>query len=319
MHNTTHYRTLMLCVIMLMMMITTGCPGGNKQKETSPKKKTEKEGISSTNEADTDNKNNGKTPPGNGKTPPGNGKTPPGNGKTLDHYKQSVEKKFSSLIYAKDDSEKKQLILAYATILAVLDDNEKAVDEGLKATGPAMLLEGLRLVLNDIDPPYASLVKLGIIAAASKAKPIKEEKKRIRAEIRKKSKKVLDNLLEKTDDGTTYMQYREDKTRKKNPRTMVTKLLRKKLKEEPITLNSTSALVRWCIENGFSNAEDKKYFVGDLTKTLFIPITVDQGDLETMRLLVKAGLDLRRHGYLSIAKSNGHTEMVKLLKDNGAT
>ena len=284
MHNTTHYRRLMLCVIMLMMMITTGCPGGNKQKETSPKKS---------------------------------------NGKTLDHYKQIVQDKFPNRgdIPAKNDSERKQKILAYATILAVLDDNEKAVDEGLEATGPAMLLEGLKLVLNDIDPLRAFLVELGIIAAASKAKPIKEEKKRIRAEIRKKSKKVLDNLLEKTDDGTTYMQYREDKTRKKNPRTMVTKLLRMKLDDQSITLTGASALVRWCIENGFSNAEDKKYFVNDhLTKSLFIPITVEQGDLETMRLLVKAGLDLRKTGcdLLSCARDSGQTEMVKFLEDNGA-
>ena len=67
MHNTTHYRTLTLFAVMFLALVVTGCPGGNKQKETSPKKKTEKEGISSTNEADTDNKNNGKT---------------------LDHYKQ---------------------------------------------------------------------------------------------------------------------------------------------------------------------------------------------------------------------------------------
>ena len=74
MHNTTHYRTLTHFAVMFLALVVTGCPGGNKQKETSPKKKTEKEGTSSTNEADTDNKNNGKTPPGNGKT--------------LDHYKK---------------------------------------------------------------------------------------------------------------------------------------------------------------------------------------------------------------------------------------
>ena len=183
-----------------------------------------------------------------------------------------------------------------------------------------MLLEGLRIVLNDIDPPCATLVGLGIIAAVSKAKPKKEEEKRIRAEIRKKSKKVLDNLLEKKDDGTTFIQYMEDKTRKKNPRTKVTKLLRMKLDDQSITLTSASALVHWCIENGFSNAEDKKYFVNDhLTKTLFIPIAVAQGDLETMRLLVKAGLDLRVNGYLSTAKRKGHTEMVELLEANDAT
>ena len=227
MHNTTHYRRLMLCVIMLMMMITTGCPGGNKQKETSPKKS---------------------------------------NGKTLDHYKQIVQDKFPNRgdIPAKNDSERKQKILAYATTLAVLDDNEKAVDEGLEATSAAMLLEGLRIVLIDIDPPCATLVELGITAAASKAKPIKEEKKRIRADIRKKSKKFLDNLL---------------------------------------------------------NAEGKKVFVNDyLTESLFIPITVAQGDLETMRLLVKAGLDLRKTGcdLLSCARDSGQTEMVKFLEDNGA-
>ena len=284
-------------------------------KKTSPKKKTEQEGTISTNEADTDNKNNGKTPPGNGKT--------------LDHYKQIVEDKFNFFqqygIGQGSDYERKQCILAYATILAVLDDEEEAVDEGLEATTSDMLFKSLKSVCKGGGTWYhyksSPLLGLGIIAAASKAKPIKEEKKRIRAEIRKKSKKVLDNLLEKTDDGTTYMQYREDKTRKKNPRTMVTKLLRMKLDDQSITLTGASALVRWCIENGFSNAEDKKYFVNDhLTKSLFIPITVEQGDLETMRLLVKAGLDLRKTGcdLLSCARDSGQTEMVKFLEDNGA-
>ena len=61
MHNTTHYRTLTLFAIMLMM--SSGAETCTTDEKTSPKKKTEKEGISSTNEADTDNKNNGKTLP----------------------------------------------------------------------------------------------------------------------------------------------------------------------------------------------------------------------------------------------------------------
>ena len=307
MHNTTHYRTLTLFAIMLMM--SSGAETCTKDEKTSPKKKTEQEGISSTNEADTDNKNNGKTPPGNGKT--------------LDHYKQIVEDKFPDMrsLCARNDSERKQKILAFATILAVLDDNEKAVDEGLEATSAAMLLNVLALVCYDFDPVNATFVKLGIIAAVSKAKPKEEEKKRIRAEIRKKSKKVLDNLLEKTDDGTTLIQYLEDKTRKKNHRTMVTKLLRKKLKER--FRGYEGALLHWCIENGFSNAEDKKAFVDDLcTKSrCIIRTAVGQGDLETMRLLVKAGLDLRKTGdnLLLCARDSGHTEMEQFLKDNDAT
>ena len=72
--------------------------------------------------------------------------------------------------------------------------------------------------------------------------------------------------------------------------------------------------MHWCIENGFSNAEDKKAFVYDhLIKSNFTLRAVSQGDLETMRLLVKAGLDLRNNNYLPIAQTNGHTEMVTFL------
>ena len=70
MHNTTHYRTLTLFAIMLMMSFggeTCTTDKDPTDEKTSPKKKTEQEGISSTNEADTANKNNGNTPPGNDK------------------------------------------------------------------------------------------------------------------------------------------------------------------------------------------------------------------------------------------------------------
>ena len=70
MHNTTHYRTLTLFAIMLMMSSgaeTCTLDEDPTDEKTSPKKKTEKEVISSTNEADTANKNNGNTPPGNDK------------------------------------------------------------------------------------------------------------------------------------------------------------------------------------------------------------------------------------------------------------
>ena len=320
MHNTTHYRRLTLFAIMLMMSF-----GGEKcttdkdptDKETSPKKKTEQEG---TDEADTANKNNGNTPPGNGKT--------------LNHYKKIVEDKYSFFaeyrIGQGSDDEKKQLILAFATILAVLDDNTTAVDEGLEATSPDMLFKSLKFVCwgSGTYCHYNSnpLLGLGIIAAANEAISIEEEIKRIRAEIRKKSEKVLDNLLEKNDDGTTFIQYREDKTRKKNPRTMVTKLFRMKLdellldnklpkKDADLDLCHVRTLLLWCIENGFSNAEDKKNFVNAYEED-FAGRFVNDGDLEAMGLLVEAGLDLITINYLPIAQTNGHTEMEQFLKDN---
>ena len=252
MHNTTHYRRLMLCVIMLMMMITTGCPGGNKQKKTSPKKKTEQEGTISTNEADTDNKNNGKT---------------------LDHYKKIVEDKFSdrSSLDAKDDSEKKQLILAYATILAVLDDNEEAVDEGIKLTEKATLFLILKYLCFFRDVCGHFLIKLGKVPA---------EAATTGTEIRKKTKEILDKLLDKNKDSRKGLrEFCLEKMKEDE----------KKGEEELYMFRDADGMTHWYIEDGLDNEARKAFLESRGPKLMEEAIRwSDRGDI--VDLLVKHGV-----------------------------
>ena len=204
--------------------------------------------------------------------PKNNGNTPPGNGKTLDHYKQIAQHKLSmSELGAKDYSERKQKILAYATILAVLDDEEEAVDEGIKLTEKATLFSVLKLVCAMFfDTRYHFLIKLGKVPAESATTGI---------EIRKKTKEILDKLLEKNKDSRKELrEFCLEKMKEDE----------KKGEEELYMFRDADSMTHWYIENGLDNEARKAFLESRGPKFMETAIFFNCGDI--VDLLVKHGV-----------------------------
>ena len=154
----------------------------------------------------------------------------------------------------------------------MLDDNEEAVDEGLKLTEKATLFSVLKLVCSMFrDESGHFLVKLGKVPAEAATTGI---------EIRKKTKEILDKLLDKNKDSRKGLrEFCLEKMKEDE----------KKGEEEPYLFRDADGMTHWYIEDGLDN-EARKAFLESKGPKLMKGASVypDRGDI--VDLLVKHGV-----------------------------